>query len=83
MAASPGQVLCVCVQGKGLWTRRDEAPCLEARVAQLEQGRSRSARGTDLMRFPCRLLGGVGEELVVAVVIVGTGDEGRTFTAQL
>ena len=71
------------VQGKGLGTWRDEAGYLKARVAQQEQGRSRSAQGADLMRCLCTLLGGAGEEPVVAVVIVSTGDEGGIFGAQL
>lgn len=75
LSTSPGCV-CVCVERKGLGTQWDRAGCLEARVAQQEQGRSRSARGTDLLRFLCRQFGGEREELVVAVVIVGTRDEG-------
>lgn len=40
--------------GQGAGDTEGKAGCLEARVTQQEQGRSRSARGADLMKCLCR-----------------------------
>lgn len=63
--------------------QRDKEGCPQARVAQQEQSRTRSAWGADLMRYLCTSLRSAGEGLVVAVVTVGTGVEGGIFWAQL
>lgn len=80
MATCPGQVLCVCVCRARGW---GHGGTRLAALRQKQLGRSRSARGADLMRRLCRLLGGAGEEPVVALVIVGTRDEDGVVRAQL